>query len=211
MTNYVTGKDRRTLKKIDHYPTPTELYQRCITNHWPYKSDQALTLQNRDNALVAVLYLAGLRVSEASRLTPEQFIQTKQGHRTKLTIIKMQLSKAERFNQKTGKVIVRKNLYRTTIPLPSKGPRVGFTGFLTNYLPLLASETRLFNISTSRMDQIVKKKMGVPPHWLRAFCENYLYELWDNDLIAVANFMQVDASTLHKYIHRVPQKYLNRE
>lgn len=206
----VTGKNRRTLSKIDYYPTPQELYNRCTTHHWTYKGENKLTLQTRDNALVSILYLAGLRISEATRLTAEQFITEKQ----KLTLIRMQLSKSQRLNHATGEVIARKNLYRTSIPLPNKGARVGFTDYIKLYLntpPFLDQKTRLFPITTNRIDQIVKKKMGVPPHWLRAYCENYLYELWDCDIIAVANYMSVDPATLSKYIRRVPTKYLKRE
>jgi hypothetical protein len=73
------------------------------------------------------------------------------------------------------------------------------------------AETKLFNFCNARANQIIGRKLGVPPHWLRAFAENELYELWDNDLIAVANYVQVDAGTLAKYIHRVPERYLSRQ
>jgi integrase len=183
------------------------LLNRCSVNHWPYKSDKRELLELRDNALVAILYNCELRISEARRLTKDQFID----HGKRVKLIKVKLSKAEKRNRKTGEIITRKDLYRKEIILPSKGARGELSAFLIKYLGFLGEKDPLFNIGNSRIDKIVKCKMGIPPHWLRAYGENHLYELWDYDLIAVANFVQVDPRTLAKYIHRVPDKYLQRE
>ena len=79
MLNIPSGKDRRTLKKIDYYPTPQELYNRVVdpATDWPYRSEQKDRLLTRDKALCAVLYNAELRISEARRLVKEQFIKKK--------------------------------------------------------------------------------------------------------------------------------------
>jgi hypothetical protein len=53
--------------------------------------------------------------------------------------------------------------------------------------------------------------LGIPPHWERAYGENYLYDLWDKDILAVASYVQVDPRTLTKYIHGTHAKYLERE
>lgn len=203
----VDGTDRRTLRLIDHYPEPKEILEKIQdpTTDWPYKSDKKEQLWARDKALAATLYNGAIRISEAERLVRSQFLDKP------FRIVAMQLSKSQKINRKTGEVITRKDLYRKEIRLPTKGARGQLSQLIREYLEMLEPEDRLFNIKNSRVDQIVKAKLGVPPHWLRAYAENHLYELWDYDLIAVANYVQVDARTLTKYIHRVPEKYLNRE
>ena len=208
------GSNRRTLRFISEYPTPEELLNKIQNNFWPYKDqDRKDLLDARDKALAALLYLAAIRVSEARRLTLDQFKDKP------FRIVGLELSKSQKINRKTGKVITRKDLYRKEIMLPHKGARGQLTGLIKTYITLLTDKptftlkkpTYLFKISTSRMEQIIGQLIGIPPHWLRAYGENYLYELWDNDLIAVSNYVQVDPATLQKYIHRTPKKYLKRE
>jgi hypothetical protein len=202
------AKNRRTLSMIDYYPEPKEIYAKILDSEtdWPYSSERAEFLLARDKALAATLYNAELRISEAERLTKLQFKENP------FRIVAMKLSKSQKISHATGKVITRKDLYRKEIRLASKGDRGKISELIKLYLEMIEDEeARLFNIGNSRVDQIVKLKLGVPPHWLRAFGENELYGLWDNDLIAVANHVQVDPRTLAKYIHRTPEKYLNRE
>jgi integrase len=204
----LSGQGRRTLSMIDYYPEPKEILAKILDpeTDWPYRSERRGFLIARDRALAAVLYNAELRISEAERLTKGQF------KADPFRIIAVKLSKAEKFSKATGKVITRKDLYRKEIRLASKGTRGKISQLIQEYLDLLDNdEDLLFNIKNCRVDGIIKGKLGVPPHWLRAFGENELYGLWDNDLIAVANHVQVDPRTLAKYIHRTPEKYLNRE
>lgn len=199
---------RRTLSMIDYYPEPKEILEKILEpkTDWPYRSNNAEFYLARDRALAATLYNAELRISEAERLIKSQFKEKP------FRIIAMKLSKSQKISHTTGKVITRKDLYRKEIRLASKGDRGAISELIKQYLGLLEDdEAKLFNIKNSRVDQIIKAKLGVPPHWLRAFGENELYGLWDNDLIAVANHVQVDPRTLAKYIHRTPEKYLNRE
>lgn len=212
----VSGKGRRTLRMIEQYPEPKEILAKILdpATDWPYSKDLDLTHKSqlylaRDRALAAVLYNGELRISEARRLLKAQFKDKP------FRIVAVQLSKAEKHNKKTGLVITRKDLYRKEIRLPTKGYRGQISGLIKQYLDLLIDKeyetVPIFNIGNSRVDQIIKTKLGVPPHWLRAYGENELYGLWDYDLIAVANYVQVDPRTLAKYIHRVPNKYLDRE
>ena len=205
-----SGKGRRTLRFIDRYPEPAEILAK-VTNpatDWPYKSEAKDLLRARDKALAAVLYTGALRISEARRLTISQFLPTP------FQIVAVKLSKAERHDRKTGQTIIRKALFRTSVRLPTKGAKGELSNLIKQYLEMLKdqpADTRLFKFCNARANQIIGLKLGVPPHWLRAYAENDLYELWDNDLIAVANYVQVDAGTLAKYIHRVPERYLNRQ
>jgi hypothetical protein len=201
------AKDRRVLANISHYPEPKEIYESINNTKFsykdnPYKPNQKALLIARDKAFVALLFLGQLRISEAERLTVEQFKEAK--------LQSMKLSKAERFSKKTGKRIVRKHLYRPEIFIPTKGEAGKLGSLIENYLTFLAPKDRLFNFKNARAEQIIKNVLGIPPHWLRAYGENYLYELFDNDIIAVANYVQVDPGTLSKYIHRTPEKYLKK-
>jgi integrase len=216
---------RRTLSKIDRYPTPGEIYQTIMLRSWPYKSPDKEFLIARDRALASLLYLVAIRISEAKRLTRGQF---------KLNPFRVEgikLSKAERHirnirnsngelipipttDKRYGKVIVRKDLYRKEARIPLKGERGDLGQLVLAYIKLLdADDQRLFSFSekSGRIDQIIKHILGIPPHWERAYGENYLYEIWDKDLLAVASYVQVDPRTLTKYIHGTHTKYLDRE
>ena len=219
MNPFLTGLGRRTLRLITEYPTPQELAAKiqAIENAWPYQDEKRkYFFVTRDKALASILYIACLRISEARRLVIGQF-KGSESARDPFRLVAIKLSKAEKRDSKTGKIITRKDLYRKEFRFPRKGQRAFFTRNITDYLTLLTEnqknndETRLFNLTNGRIDQIIKNMLGVPPHWLRAYGENYLYGLWDNDLIAVANYVQVDPRTLSLYIHRTPEKYLKRE
>jgi hypothetical protein len=226
----LNGFGRRTLRMIDQYPEPKELYEKIIDpkTDWNYStaaqlSNQTAKLLARDKALAATLYNAELRISEAERLTKNQFKQNP------FRIVAMKLSKSEKRmrtmrdnngelisipegHKDYGRIITRKDLYRKEIRLPTKGYRGKLSLLIQEYLDLIESEeSLLFNIGNSRVDQIIKNKLGVPPHWLRAYGENLIYHLWDNDLLSAAKHVQVDPRTFALYVHGTPEKYLNRE
>ncbi len=205
MEHKVTGENRRVLDDIDKYPSPKEIFEAIEAYQGHYKTRQDFYVA-RDRALAAILYIAQLRKSEAHRLTKEQFKYEP------FRIVSVKLSKAERRNRKTGEIVMRKKQYRTEILIPTKGELGKIGNFVLKYLPFLSEKDRLFPFSdkAGRANQIIKEILGVPPHWERAFGENLLYEIFDNDLIAVANYVQVDPRTLSKYIHRTPEKYLKK-
>lgn len=199
------GKNRRVLADIDYYPTTNELFEMINSYEGSYKTNKDF-YQTRDKALASILYLGQLRRSEVHRLIKEQFKEDP------FRIVAVKLSKSQKTNRKTGEVITRKDAYRKEIPIPLKGTLGKLGQFVQDYLPFIDEKDRLFPFSdkAGRVDQIIKEMLGVPPHWERAFGENMLYELFDNDLIAVANHVQVDPRTLAKYIHRTPEKYLKK-
>jgi hypothetical protein len=45
------------------------------------------------------------------------------------------------------------------------------------------------------------------PHLFRALGENYLYDAWDHDMLAVSDYVKVNPRTLEKYIRRSYEKY----
>jgi hypothetical protein len=203
-----SGKGRRVLADIKEYPTPGEMQNKIASYEGNYKTRKDF-YTTRDRALASILYIAQLRKSELHRLTKQQFKEDP------FRIVAVELSKSEKRNKKTGEIITRKDAYRKQILIPVNGKLRAFGKFVQEYLSLLDNKPptfRLFPFSdkAGRDNQILKEMLGYPPHWERAFGENLLYELFDYDLIAVANYVQVDPRTLSKYIHRTPKKYLKK-
>lgn len=202
----VDGSGRRVLALIEEYPTPDELYEQIMNYEGSYKTNKDFYLK-RDRALAAILFIAQLRKSEAHRLTKSQF------KTDPFRIVRVKLSKSEKRDKRSGLIITRKSAYRTEILIPLKGKLGKLGNLILDYINILEDEeTRLFPFSdkAGRVNQIIGEMLGIPPHWERAFGENLLYELFNNDLIAVANYVQVDPRTLSQYIHRTPKRYLRK-
>lgn len=190
---------RRTLKYIKSYPSPNKLYNR-ITNAegWHYKTDLEF-YKVRDKALISLLYLLALRVSEALRLKRGQFEEL--NNRVLVSGIKLSKSKL--------KDKPRREQYRQENWLPLNGERSKLTDLVLNYLQLLdiRMKDRLFKFGRVRAYQIVTTYLDEPCHWLRAYGENYLYDSWDHDILAVSDYVKVDPRTLQQYIRGGFRKY----
>jgi len=213
---------RRTLSEIKYYPRPYEIYKDLMLSPgWKYKTKPKEFLR-RDRALVAILYAAELRVSEAIRLKKNQF-ENREDH---VFVKAIRLSK-----RKPGKVAYRE------ARLPLTGERVKFTELILDYLDTLDNDQRLFPWSLKERIYILKRKYKtkdgeVKPyrsvqlvgtkrawqivnallpnwtqHWLRAFGEDFLYDQFDHDILAVADEVKVDARTLQLYLRRRHEKY----
>lgn len=210
---------RKTLNDIDKVPTPKELYEELIKSPgWPYKTNKDFYLA-RDRAFVALLYLCACRVSEAMQLRVSQFKKQK----GRIVIESMLLAK-----RKQGKVKYREAW------LPLTGERAPFTKLVTNYLEELELEElepdRLFPWSlnkvhyqifykgrllesvrfsgTNRAWNVVKALLPeATAHWLRQYGDDYLYDSWDHDIMAVSDYTKQDARTLQLYLRKRYQKY----
>ena len=68
------GLDRRTLKEIEYYPEPEEIYEVVSKYEGELYSKDNEEYAIRDKALVCLVYLGCLRVSEAIRLRKSQFV-----------------------------------------------------------------------------------------------------------------------------------------
>jgi integrase len=170
--------------------------ERINYDGWKYKTNQAF-YKTRDSALIAVLYVCALRISEALRLTRDQFrVEEK-----RIVIEGIRLSKVRRKNQ------LRQSQFREYAFIPLEGDRGELGQKVQVYLALLSEKERLFPFRNVRAYQIVSATLGIPCHWLRAFGENFLYDVWEHDLLAVADYVKVDPQTLSKYIRRSYTKY----
>lgn len=191
---------RRTLKYIDRYPAAEELYNRIVDSPgWPYKTDFEF-YRRRDKALVSLLYLIAPRISEALRLKKDQFSKAKK----RIEIQSILLSKT---------IKGRHERYREVAYLPLRGKRKKFTELIMRHVDTLGPEAYIFAtvhgrpIGRIRAWQIVNTITGIPCHWLRAFGEDYLYQAWDNDLLAVAHYVKVNTATLGEYMRRRFTRY----
>lgn len=203
-----SGKERKTLTKIQYYPEPSEIYQKLVTRHgWNYKENLELYAK-RDRALAAILYLGALRTSEAIRIRKNQFVDKT----THVLIRAVKLSKS----RVQGKP--RRTEYRDA-QLPLTGPREPLTRLVMDYVAMLKPDDRLFPFSLEKNanGQIIGCKRAwqtvhallpeFTSHWLRAFGEDYLYGEWDHDLLAVSDYVKVDPRTLQDYIRKRHEKY----
>jgi len=212
MLKKLSGLNRRTLRQIERYPTPREIYEALIFNQWNYKKNVSY-YQKRDRAFCALTYLGAFRRSETNRLVKSQFKISEE----LITLEGIKLSKAERRDKATGKVTMRKELYRKEAWLPLTGSRAKLGELVLDYLQELEPEQNLFAFSptSTRPWQIVEcytrglagKHRGITPHWLRAYGENWLYDNWEKDIMAVASYVSVDARTLSLYIRKGHMKY----
>lgn len=192
------GKDRKTLKAIPYYPMPNEILELLLESKgWPYKRNVERYLR-RDRALVAILYLGGLRISEALRLKKSQFM--KRNDHILVRSIKLSKSRIE------GRP--RRIEYRDA-RLPLNGDRSDLTKLVLDHLEALeGKDAKLFKFDSTRAWQIVTSLLpSFTCHWLRAFCEDYLYDVWDHDLLAVSDYVKVDPRTLELYLRKRHERY----
>jgi len=189
---------RRTLKFIQYYPSPQEIYENLLNaKGWSYKTNPEF-YRTRDRALTALTYLLGGRISEILLLKKDQF----KIERDKVLVRGIQLKKSRYKNRP------RREQYRQEAWLPLHGERAPLTNLVLDYLRLVDGENvLLFPFTRQRAWQIVTCLVGVPCHWLRAYCENYLYDNWGKDILSVSDYIKVDPRTLQLYIRRSYQKY----
>ena len=192
------GKDRRTLAFIKSYPRPYQIFEKITkADPWPYKDNREFYVK-RDRALVAITYLLAARISEVLRLKKNQI-----SHDKNMLIVKeIKLSKS------THKDKRRRVQFRQEAFLTLTGSRAPLTNLILAYLELIYyDDDLLFPFSTVRAWQIITHLTGEPPHYLRAYGENFLYDMWKQDLLAVADYIKVDPATLQQYIRRSYIKY----
>jgi hypothetical protein len=145
--------------------------------------------------------LCALRVSEALRLKRSQFRIEEEKKRVR--VIGILLSKRKEYS--------RVKYREAWLPLASGSflsPRQRMTSIVLDYLHLLGDDETLFPFCRSRACQIVHSMSpDFWPHLFRALGENFLYDAWDHDMLAVSDYVKVNPRTLEKYIRRSYEKY----
>lgn len=161
---------------------------------WPYRiSDPAF--QIRDKAMVSLLYIGGLRISEALRITKKQFTEKDP---EKVIISSVLVSKKQ---YQRGRSILR------SVWLPKQGERAVFTELIMKWVDMIPDpEKRLFPFKRARAWQITTAMTGKWVHYFRALGEAYLYDAWGNDILAVADYVNVTPSILTQYIRGAHRK-----
>jgi integrase len=201
---------RRVLAQIQYYPRPQQIFKMLVDREgWPYKTESKREFYHaRDRALCALLYLGCLRISEAIRIRKSQF-ETRDSH---ILIQAIELSKTK----VKGK---RRRIQFRDAKLPLKGEREPLTRLVMKHVDVLGDKDRLFpwSLERNKENQIVGCTRGwqicnhllpeFTEHWLRAFGEDYLYDAWDHDILAVSDYVKIDPRTLQEYLRKRHEKY----
>jgi len=170
-----------------------ELRETVESVNWGYKTNQDL-YRLRDRAIVCLLILSGLRVSEAVQLKKLQF-----------RVYKKKIILA---NVKT----LKKGLVRHKIILPKRGRLAWFTQVFEDWLRFVPSDDSYvfpsgnqfgFNwgkpLSRKRVFWIVKTTTHKFPHWFRGVCETIYGRLvFKSDAWKLKEFMglkRLDSTT----------------
>lgn len=179
------GKTRkRTLKDIDEWLSPEEVYALILGKTWPYKERLGF-YQKRDRCLMALYFLTGGRNNEVLKLRKTNFDLISD---PQFVIIEgMYISKrAKKTIARYGAKVSR----RINIRLPLSGRLSPFTILVLDYLDVINDEDKLFNFSVRRSHQIIKFATGKWVHWFRAMCENFYGQVF-RDAVKLAKFMGV--------------------
>lgn len=154
---------------------------------WPYKSEHREQLVSRDKALVALLILSGLRVSEALKLKRKQFrIYQEQILLVNVETVKHGHTRAEIILPKRG------NLARFTTIFEQWLRQIPETNEENFIFPAASSASIIFEkpLSRYRVHNIIKTLTGKFPHWFRAVCENiYGKKVFRNNAYKLKDFM----------------------
>lgn len=183
--------DKRATKEIPIF-LDEDLYRNLEdlikSIEWPYKSEHRAKLVIRDKALVALLILTGLRISEALRLTRKQF----KAYADHILLVDVET--------------VKHGELRKKIILPMRGNLARFTRIfeaLLNQIPEANGDSCIFPsaitrgifnyerpLTRFRVHSIIRKTCDKMPHWFRAVAENiYGRKVFRNNPYKLKDFM----------------------
>ena len=175
---------KRTLKDVEEWLTPEQIYDLITSRSWHHKENPSFH-EKRDRCLMALYFLTGGRNNEVLKLKKKNFDATT--HPQFIILKRMYISK------RTKKTISRfgaKVTRRINIRLPLFGRLSPFTLLVMDYLDLINDDDKLFDFSVRRSHQIVKHVTGKWVHWFRAMSENYYGQIF-MDAVKLAKFMGV--------------------
>lgn len=169
---------------------------------WDYKVNKEHYMI-RDQALVSFIYVTSLRISEivsgdkdsSTGIKKNQLMQDIDGS---YYIEGVKLVK-EKFMRK-GKPVLRKHSYREKVRLPIEGERKPFTDMILKWTSTIDENEYLFKMTRQRAYVITSTMTGVWNHWFRMVGENYLWKRWGKNSKKLADYLQVNETTLIHYL-----------
>ncbi len=168
---------RKTLPQIKHIPEPKELYDKLMESPgWQYKTN-ITKFHCRDRALVAILYLADLRIIEVLPLIKDNFVEKPNFVLVRDIVVG---------KKRQGKIEYRE------AKLPLKGERKVFTDLILQYLEYLEPNERLFPWSLER---------------IRVPIKNSQYKLKDGTIINEPGYIMPDSWVDDRVAEKIKEKY----
>jgi hypothetical protein len=129
-------------------------------------------------------------VSEALRLKKSQFRVEEDKQRVK--VVGILLSKRKEYS-----IVKYREVWLPLVSGSLPTPRKKMTNIVLEYFDCLRNGDRLFPFGRSRAWQIVH---SISPafwcHLFRALGENFLYDAWNHDTLAVSDYVKVNLRTL---------------
>ena len=186
----------RVVLEVKSYLRPEELLD--ILNKfsgWDYKSNQEW-YSLRDSSLICLLYLCALRVSECLRLTNDMFFLNEEKHRVEVAGIEL----SKRRKKDIGR---KKSTREAWLPLEYENhsnARTSLSKIVQKYRQSLGVNESLFGFGRKRAGICGEKRTGLWCHYFRANGEEYLYDGWNYDMLALSEYVGVDPRTLGHYI-----------
>ena len=188
-----TLRKKRTLKDIQYFYRPEQIYELITRKTWPYKTDVDYYTK-RDRALMALLFLLACRVNEVLRLRKMQF--DFESDPDFIIIRSFYVSKRK---EKTIKKYGPKFI---DVPIPKREEArlYPFTKLVLDYLPLVgAKDDKLFKMGTRRARQIVTYVTGMWPHWFRSMALSFYVNTLRNVMVVSEMLGVEDIKTLKWY------------
>lgn len=178
-----------TYEKEDIKPLVEELIEIIESTNWDYKSELRDLFRMRDKALVSLLLLSGLRISEALEL---KFTQVREQPKSFLLL---------------SVVTKRRGYVREKIIMPKDGSLGRLCVYFERWFRYLCEQNKtewLFpsgcafgiiyskNLPTCRANQTMKNTTDYFPHWCRAVYENiYGHIIFNNNPFKLKKCMGV--------------------
>jgi len=222
----LTGKNRRTLRHIERYLEPKEIFILITTRQYPYiMVDNLDYYLKRDRALMAMAYCSAGRISE---IVPGYRYKTVEGKPKAIRVgrhsgllrenIEIRedhilirgmkvVKRSERVIRKHGHSVITRSDF--VIPLepgmfenPYWDQLVPFGYLILDYLESYAPKSGpIFPITSVRAWQIINKVTGKWSHWFRAQAEHFYGNFLLTDTIKLSKFVKVvDPKSVAPYI-----------
>lgn len=211
-----TGKNRRTVKKINKYLPPMEIYNLITRKHWPYKGNPIFYIM-RDKAFMSLAFCSAGRIApicggEKMRVNEEGKIEVigsyaglqNQNFEVRNNFILVRDMEVGKRSKKTIERHGPQVAIRDEFALPLEcglyenrywDQLVPFSHLVLEYLENFVLDGKLdyklFNFGTTRGWQIIKHVTKMFPNWFRAQAEHFHGHFTIKDSVKLAAFVKV--------------------